>query len=281
MNILTRSAGEPDFIAGDHGIRSRCRPRAKPTGEEGGSRAPGDPRPFMGHHEVIDGAVPRNVVIQGKKVLDLEQIAHKIVVGAEEILRNIKEAKPTRIRPTERIVKSVAIAVVALAEAWSLDKGIGCGEPPQGRVIHPPIHVNQPAITHTDMFMAGEAASALAERAAGGAAVRVTYLAEGIETVAGDDIAGRIHIGHRGAEIIFQLESNGLRAVVALAAVEDGRAAGGVYKIAVDFIAGLIEVLMPLEERDVAGIDEDDRAVDVALADAVVVGVVDEVRCGV
>ena len=62
---------------------------------------------------------------------------------------------------------------------------------------------------------------------------------------------------------------------------------GGVYKIAVDFIAGLIEVFMPLEERDVAGIDENNRAVDVALADAVVVGVVrhadavDEVRLGI
>ena len=141
--------------------------------------------------------------------------------------------------------------------------------------------MNQPAITHTDVFMAGEAASALAERAAGRAAVRVTYLAEGIKTVAGDDIAGRIHIGHGGAEIIFQLESNGLGAVVALAAEEDGRAAGGVNKEAVDFIAGLVEVLVSLEERDVAGIDINNRAVDVALADAVVVGVVDEVRCGV
>ena len=141
--------------------------------------------------------------------------------------------------------------------------------------------MDEPAITHTDVFMAGEAASALAERAAGRAAVRVTYLAEGIETVAGDDIAGRIHIGHRGAEIIFQLESNGLGAVVALATEEYRCAAGGVNKEAVDFIAGLIEVLMPLEERDVAGIDINNRAVDVALADAVVVGIVDEVRCGV
>ena len=88
--------------------------------------------------------------------------------------------------------------------------------------------MNQPAIAHADVFMAGEAASALAQRAARRAAVRVTYLAEGIKTVAGDDIAGRIHIGHGGAEIIFQLESNGLGAVVALAAEEDGRAAGGV-----------------------------------------------------
>ena len=59
---------------------------------------------------------------------------------------------------------------------------------------------------------------------------------------------------------------------------------GGVNKEAVYFIAGLIEVLMTLEERVVAGIDKNNRAVDVALADAVVVGVVrhadavDEVR---
>ena len=87
--------------------------------------------------------------------------------------------------------------------------------------------MDEPAITHTDVFMAGEAPSALAERAAGRAAVRITNLAEGIETVARNDFAGRIHIGHRGAQIVFQLESNGLGAVVAPAAVEDGRAAGG------------------------------------------------------
>ena len=84
--------------------------------------------------------------------------------------------------------------------------------------------MDEPAITHTDVFMAGEAASALAERAAGRAAVRVTNLAEGIETVAGDDIAGRIHIGHRGAEIIFELESNGLGAAIAPARIENRRA---------------------------------------------------------
>ena len=90
--------------------------------------------------------------------------------------------------------------------------------------------MDEPAITHADVFMAGEAASALAERAAGRAAVRVAYLAEGIKTVAGDDIAGRIHIGHRGAEIVFELESNGLGAVVALATKEYRCAAGGVNK---------------------------------------------------
>ena len=36
---------------------------------------------------------------------------------AEEILRNIKEAKPTRIRLTQRIVKPIGVATVALAEA--------------------------------------------------------------------------------------------------------------------------------------------------------------------
>ena len=114
---------------------------------------------------------------------------------------------------------------------------------PQGSIVDAAVHMDEPAITHADVFMAGEAASALAERTAGCAAVRVAYLAEGIESVAGDDIAGRIYIGHRGAEIIFELESNGLGTAVALATEEDGRAAGGVNKEAVDFIAGLIEVV--------------------------------------
>ena len=62
--------------------------------------------------------------------------------------------------------------------------------------------MNQAAIAHRNVFMAGEAASALAERAAGRAAVRVTYLAEGIETVAGDDI-GEVDavIGHAVPDI--------------------------------------------------------------------------------
>ena len=130
MNILTRSSGEPDFIAGDHGIRSRCRPRTKPTGKEGGGSTPSDPRPFVGHHEVIDSAVPRNVVIQRKEVLDLERIAHKIIVGAGEVRQVAPEIKPARIRPTQRIVKPIGVAVVALAEAGGLDHGIGSGEAP-------------------------------------------------------------------------------------------------------------------------------------------------------
>ena len=55
------------------------------------------------------------------------------------LLRNIKEAKPTRVRPTQRVVKPIGVAVVALAEAGGLDQRIGRGEAPQRGVIHPAI----------------------------------------------------------------------------------------------------------------------------------------------
>ncbi len=134
--------------------------------------------------------------------------------------------------------------------------------------------MNQAAIAHLDMFMTGEATPAFADCAAGRAAVRIAYLAEGIEAIAGDDVAAAVDVGHGGAEVVLQLEVQRLRAAVALAPEQDGCATGRVNKETVDFIAGLIEVFVALKERYIAGVNVDDGAVDVALADAVVIGVV-------